>query len=215
MLFSRAIKNILTGICLVVSTGSFSQNEEFKVLPIGKVVPMLDYKMENIDGKVTELKSLSGEKGLLVVFSCNTCPFVVGSDNFEGWEKQYNDLKKFADAHGYKMVLVNSNEAKRGDDDSPESMQKRAKEKAYSMPYLIDKNSQLADAFGARTTPHVFLLNAKMELIYTGAIDNKVDGKRTSDEHYLKNAIEAASAGKEIELNTTPPRGCSIKRVKK
>ena len=83
------------------------------------------------------------------------------------------------------------------------------------MPYLIDKNSQLADAFGARTTPHVYLLNQKMELIYTGAIDNKVDGKRSSDENYLKNAIEAASSGKEIELATTPPRGCSIKRVKK
>lgn len=215
MFFSRAIKNILAGICLVASSISFAQNEELKVLPIGKVVPMSDYKMENIDGKVSELQSLSGEKGLLVVFSCNTCPFVVGSDNFEGWEKQYNDLKIFAAAHGYTMILVNSNEAKRGDDDSPESMQKRAKEKGYSMPYLIDKNSQLADAFGARTTPHVFLLNAKMELIYTGAIDNKVDGKRTSDENYLKNAIEAVSAGKEIELNTTPPRGCSIKRVKK
>jgi hypothetical protein len=113
------------------------------------------------------------------------------------------------------MVLINSNEAKRGDDDSPEAMQKRAKEKGYTMPYVIDKDSQLADAFGARTTPHVFLLNNKTELIYTGAIDNKVDGKRSSDENHLKNAIEAASAGKEIKMTSTPPRGCSIKRVKK
>ncbi len=215
MLFSRTIKNTITGIFLLVSAVSFAQNEEVKTLPIGQVVPMLDYKMENLDGKMHQLGSLSGEKGLLVVFSCNTCPFVVGSDNFEGWEKQYNDLKKFAADHGYKMVLINSNEAKRGDDDSPEAMKKRAEEKAYTMPYLIDKNSQLADAFGARTTPHVYLLNHKMELIYTGAIDNKVDGKRSSDENYLKNAIETASSGKQIELTTTPPRGCSIKRVKK
>lgn len=83
------------------------------------------------------------------------------------------------------------------------------------MPYLLDKNSELADAFGARTTPHVFLLNQKMELMYTGAIDNKVDGKRSSDENYLKNAIEAANSGKEIEITSTPPRGCSIKRIKK
>lgn len=215
MLFSRTIKNTIAGIFLLVSSVSFAQNEEAKTLPIGQVVPMLDYKMENLDGKMLQLGSLSGEKGLLVVFSCNTCPFVVGSDNFEGWEKQYNDLKKFAADHGYKMVLINSNEAKRGDDDSPDAMKKRAEEKKYTMPYLIDKNSQLADAFGARTTPHVYLLNQKMELIYTGAIDNKVDGKRSSDENYLKNAIEAASSGKEIELATTPPRGCSIKRVKK
>jgi peroxiredoxin len=215
MLFSRAIKNTITGISLLVSAISFAQNEEIKTLPIGKPVPMMDHKLESTDGKSTQLASLLGEKGLLVVFSCNTCPFVVGSDNFEGWEKQYNDLNKFAVAHGYKMVLINSNEAKRGDDDSPEAMQKRARDKGYTMPYVIDKNSQLADAFGARTTPHVFLLNNKTELIYTGAIDNKVDGKRSSDENYLKNAIEAASVGKEIELNSTPPRGCSIKRVKK
>lgn len=215
MLFSRTIKNTIAGIFLLVSPFSFAQNEEVKTLPIGQVVPMLDYKMENLDGKMLQLGSLSGEKGLLVVFSCNTCPFVIGSDNFEGWEKQYNDLKKFAADHGYKMVLINSNEAKRGDDDSPEAMKKRAEEKAYTMPYLIDKNSQLADAFGARTTPHVYLLNQKMELLYTGAIDNKVDGKRSSDENYLKNAIEAGSSGKEIELASTPPRGCSIKRLKK
>lgn len=214
MLFSRAIKNTLTGISLLVSAISFAQNEEMKTLVIGQPVPMMDHKLEMTDGKSTDLASLGGEKGLLVVFSCNTCPFVVGSENFEGWEKQYNDLNKFAIQHGYKMVLVNSNEAKRGDDDSPQAMQKRAREKEYSMPYVIDKNSQLADAFGARTTPHVFLLNNKTELVYMGAIDNKVDGKRSSDENYLKNAIEAASKGKEIELTSTPPRGCSIKRVK-
>ena len=139
----------------------------------------------------------------------------VGSDNFEGWEKQYNDLNKFAANYGFKMVLINSNEAKRDHDDSPDAMKKRAKEKGYTMPYLIDKNSELADAFGARTTPHVFLLNQKMELIYTGAIDNKVDGKRSSDENYLKNAIEAVTSDKEITTNSTPPRGCSIKRMKK
>jgi hypothetical protein len=113
------------------------------------------------------------------------------------------------------MVLINSNEAKRGDDDSLDAMKKRAKEKGYSMPYVVDKNSELADAFLAKTTPHVFLLNQKMELIYTGAIDNKVDGKRSSDDNYLKNAIEAAASGKEIEIKSTPPRGCSIKRMKK
>jgi peroxiredoxin len=215
MLFSNAIKNTIAGISLLASTVSFAQNEELKTLPIGQPVPMMDHKMESTDGKTMQLASLSGEKGLLIVFSCNTCPFVVGSDSFEGWEKQYNDLNKFASEHGFNMVLINSNEGKRGDEDSPEAMKKRAADKGYTMPYLIDKNSQLADAFGARTTPHVFLLNNKTELIYTGAIDNKVDGKRSSDENYLKNAIEANVSGRKIVTNSTPPRGCSIKRVKK
>jgi thioredoxin-related protein len=215
MLFSHAIKNILTGIFFSISIFSFSQNEELKTLPIGDRVPMIQHEMANLDGKMMHLEALSGEKGLLVVFSCNTCPFVVGSENFEGWEKQYNDLNKFAETQGFKMVLINSNEGKRADEDSPEAMQKRAKEKGYTMPYLIDKNSELADAFGARTTPHVFLLNRDMQLLYTGAIDNRVDGKRRSDENYLKNALEAVNSGKVIQTNSTPPRGCSIKRVKK
>ena len=106
---------------------------------MGDRVPMIEHQMENLDGKMMHLESLTGEKGLLVVFSCNTCPFVVGSDNFEGWEKQYNDLNKFAANYGFKMVLINSNEAKRDHDDSPDAMKKRAKEKGYTMPYLIDK----------------------------------------------------------------------------
>ena len=215
MLFSRTIKNTLVGFSLLVSAFSFAQKEEFKTLPIGERVPMIQHQMQNLDGNMIQLESASGDNGLLVVFSCNTCPFVVGSDSFEGWEKQYNDLNKFANDHGFKMILINSNEAKRDQDDSPEAMKLRAKDKGYMMPYLIDKNSELADAFGARTTPHIFLLNQKMELIYTGAIDNKVDGKRVSDENYLKNAIEANASGKEIVITSTPPRGCSIKRVKK
>lgn len=215
MSFTNTIKNTLAGLSILISTLSFSQDPEIKTLPLGERVPMIQHQMENLDGKTYNLEALSGDKGLLVVFSCNTCPFVVGSDNFEGWEKQYNDLKKFAEANGFKMVLINSNEAKRENDDSPDAMKKRAAEKAYTMPYLIDKNSELADAFGARTTPHVYLLNEKMELIYTGAIDNKVDSKRTSDENYLKDAIEAKANNKEIKTTSTPPRGCSIKRVKK
>ncbi len=215
MLLSHAIKKAIAGILLLLTTVSFAQKEELKSLPIGQRVPLTDYSMKNVDGKMMQLETAAGEKGLLVVFSCNTCPFVVGSESFEGWEKQYNELNRFANQYGVNMILVNSNEGKRGDEDSPESMQERAKEKGYTMPYLIDRDSKLADAFGARTTPHVFLLNDRMELIYTGAIDNRVDAKRTSEENYLKNALESNASGKEIVLNSTPPRGCSIKRVKK
>ena len=215
MLVSTAIKNTFFGLSLLISAFSYSQTDEIKTLPLGKQVPMIQHKMEDPAGKSMQLESLKGKKGLLIVFSCNTCPFVIGSDTFEGWEKQYNDLDKFAADHGYEMVLINSNEAKRKDEDSPEAMKNRAKEKGYTMPYLIDKNSELADAFGARTTPHIYLTNENLELIYTGAIDNKVDAKRSSDDNYLRNAIEAAAHGMEIQTTSTPPRGCSIKRNKK
>jgi peroxiredoxin len=215
MTFSSGFKNSAIGLSLLFTSLAFSQQEEVKTLPLGERAPLVQKELANIDGKLMSLESVSGDNGVLVVFSCNTCPFVVGSDNFEGWEKQYNELNKFAQEHGFKMVLINSNEGKREQDDSPEAMKKRAEEKGYTMPYLLDKNSEMADAFGARTTPHVYLLNEKMELIYVGAIDNKVDGKRKSDENYLRTAIESKVANKPIEINSTPPRGCSIKRVKK
>ncbi|AEA43493.1 alkyl hydroperoxide reductase/ Thiol specific antioxidant/ Mal allergen [Fluviicola taffensis DSM 16823] len=215
MTFSCVFKNSLVGLSLLFSSLGFSQQEEVKSLPLGEAVPLTEKELVNIDGKMMSLKGVSATNGVLVVFSCNTCPFVVGSDSFEGWEKQYVELNKFAQENGFKMVLINSNEGKRDNDDSLEAMKNRAKEKGYTMPYLLDKNSELADAFGARTTPHVYLINEKMELIYTGAIDNKVDSKRKSDENYLRIAIESKVANKPIELNSTPPRGCSIKRVKK
>jgi hypothetical protein len=81
------------------------------------------------------------------------------------------------------------------------------------MPYLVDENSKLANAFGAKTTPHIYFFNAEMNLVYTGSIDNIWDNKRKTDVPYLKNAIEAVGNGKKIKTDNTPPKGCSIKRV--
>lgn len=194
-------------------TSGTNGHEEPKALKIGDKAPMTAVNMTGTDGISYTLDKLAGKKGLIVVFSCNTCPFVVGSENFAGWEVQYNNLHKLASEAGIGFVLVNSNEAKRGDDDSMEAMITRAKEKSYTMPYVVDEKSALANAFGAKTTPHVFFFNEKMELIYQGAIDNTVDGKRKEDNNYLQSAIKSQAAGQKITENTTPPRGCSIKRV--
>lgn len=210
------IKNSLLVLSLSITASlSWAQKDEIKSLAIGEQAPMTGYEMVGTDGKSHTLQSLNAKNGLLVVFSCNTCPFVVGSENFEGWETQYNSLQKFASSNQINMVLINSNEGKRENEDSPENMQKRAQEKSYTMPYVIDKDAALADAFGARTTPHIYLFDENLKLIYVGAIDNKVDSKRTSDENYLLDAMEAKAANKKIKTNTTTPRGCSIKRVKK
>jgi len=181
---------------------------------IGKKAPMTSVEMRNIDEKMLSLDGAKLENGLLVVFSCNTCPFVVGNDDFAGWEGQYNDLYKAAKDAKIGMVLVNSNEGKRADEDAFEAMKEHAKKQKYKMPYVVDKNSQLADAFEAKTTPHVYLLDKDMTLIYMGSIDNTYDPKRTKDESYLLDAISNVKAGKTVTTNTTAPRGCSIKRVK-
>ena len=94
-------------------------------------------------------------------------------------------------------------------------MKNRARDMEYTVPYVVDEESKLANGFGARTTPHVFLFDGNLDLIYMGAIDDNVDSSEEVEEHYLINAIERHSAGKRIKNNSTAPRGCSIKRVKK
>lgn len=186
-----------------------------KDLKIGKKAPMASSSLEGSDGTTYTLDNLKQENGVIVIFSCNTCPFVVGSESFEGWEKQYNDIHEFAKKNKMGLVLVNSNEGKRGDVDSKEEMTKHAEAKEYSMPYVVDKNSELANAFGAKTTPHAFIFDKNKKLVYKGAIDNAVETKKTELDTYLYDAIRSIVAGTEITESSTPPRGCSIKRVKK
>lgn len=190
---------------------SFSGNKELKV---GKKMPLSDVKMTNIDDKQYSLSELKGEKGLVVIFSCNTCPFVVGGENFPGWEKDYNRIHEQAKKAGFEVVLVNSNEAKRENDDSLDKMKERAKAQNYAMKYLVDSNSAIADAFGAKTTPHVYVFDAMDKLLYKGSIDNSWDNQRTQDEAYLTTILDELAKGEKASHKDTPPRGCSIKRVK-
>jgi len=200
-------------IGLLFFTSAYLSNDP-KPLKIGKAAPLQSEKMRNIDGTELSLSDSKQEKGLLVVFSCNTCPFVVGNEHFAGWEKQYNAIHTLAKESKIGMVLVNSNEGKRDKDDAFDAMVDHSKTLGYTMPYLLDRNSKLADAFGAKTTPHVFLFNAEMKLVYVGSIDNTWDLKRTEDTPYLMKAMTELSTDTKISLNETPPRGCGIKRVK-
>ena len=111
------------------------------------------------------------------------------------------------------MALINSNEAKREGDDSMSEMKKHAKDQKYLSPYLVDEKSALADAFGARTTPHVFLFDNNMKLVYRGAIDDSYKNKESVSETFLMDAIKNLSAGKTISPDVTKATGCSIKRV--
>lgn len=193
---------------------SFILKDGISELEFGQKIPLTNELLENIDGKKLKLEDLKKENGLIIIFSCNTCPFVVGNDDFEGWEKQYNDLYDSAQKNSLGLVLINSNEAKRDGDDSLKEMKSHAKKAKYKMPYLVDENSKFADAYGAKTTPHVFVIDKESKLIYRGSIDNLWDTKRASLEPYLYDVMEHLSNGKELKNNDTPPRGCSIKRLK-
>jgi peroxiredoxin len=186
----------------------------FAQLSIKDSAPLQNHSLKNIDETTLTLSQAVKKNGLVVVFSCNSCPFVVGSDDFPGWETQYDSLYKAAQANEIGFILVNSNEGKRSQADSFEEMKKHAQEQGYAMPYLLDTESQLADAFGAKTTPHVYFFDEDLTLIYSGSIDNTWDKSRKEDSPYLFNAIRAKGNHKKIKPNATEPKGCGIKRVK-
>jgi len=205
------MKTVLLALSLLASA-AFSVDVS-EVLEIGSKAPLADQKMMDVSGNELSLDDIKKENGLLVVFSCNTCPFVVGGKG-EGWEGRYNDIYDICQKQEIGMVLVNSNEAKRDGDDSLEEMKAHAKEEGYKSYYVVDEKSALADAFGARTTPHIYMFNNKMELAYKGAIDDNVDSSVKVKEPWLNNAISNLAEGKKIDPNSTKNLGCSIKRVK-
>lgn len=204
---------LAVGIIATAFTFSPSK-EEIKSLDIGAAAPMSELQLIGTDGDAHSLMTLKKEKGLLVVFSCNTCPFVVGTKGTEGWEGRYADIQAECEKLGFGMVLINSNEAKRDKGDSMEDMVARARSNGFKkIPYVIDPGHKLADAFGARTTPHVFLFNSDLELTYKGAIDDNCDSSKKVKEHYLEDALKQTAAGKAVKQPETRPVGCSIKRV--
>lgn len=205
-----------TALALGIAAMAFSEGaKEIETLAIGAKAPELDYKMELTNGKQVSLSEVKMDNGLLVVFSCNTCPFVVGAEGYgAGWEGRYSSVKSDATQNKVGMILVNSNEAKRDKGDSMSDMKQRAKDKGFEdIMYALDKSSKLADAFGARTTPHVFLFDKDMKLVYKGSIDDSNEGPEKVKQHYLRDAMNNLSKGVKIDPAETKSVGCSIKRV--
>ena len=198
-----AIATILAS-SLMVPTSGYAQATD-KMNP-GDDLPVIAANLRSATTSVSTIKSASKENGLLVMFSCNTCPFVI--------KNQPITLKAmdYAASHHVGMVIINSNEAQRDDADSYEAMVKYAKSQNYSVPYIVDANSQIANAFGANHTPEVFLFNSKNKLVYKGAMNDNPSDPAHAKQVYIEDAINAMVAGKEVNPATTKSIGCSIKR---
>jgi hypothetical protein len=211
----KLILGLVVLAAFAVTTAFTVSEEREEILAIGAMAPKADMPMMGVTGDKVALKEIAGKNGLLVIFSCNTCPFVVGNGTkSEGWEGRYPGLYDAAASADIGMVMVNSNEAKRDAGDNMDDMKKRYNQQGLKGNYVLDEKHILADAFGALTTPHVFLFDGDMKLIYKGAIDDSVESADSVKEPYLLNAIKAHGSGSKIEPNSTKQMGCSIKRVK-
>lgn len=169
-------------------------------------IPLADEKLKDVSGKEISLNTAKTSKGLLVIFSCNTCPYVKLS------ESRIKEITDKCIKEGLGCVIINSNEAQRTEEDSFEAMIKYAAGQKFSCPYVVDTNSKMADAFGATRTPQCFLFNAK-GLVYKGAIDDNVKDPALAKSHYLKDAIDAVLKGETPKMQETKSIGCTIKRI--
>ncbi len=175
-------------------------------LALNAAIPQADLKMKDVSGKSVSLNDIKTAKGLLVIFSCNTCPYVKLS---EARIKEYSD---YCLANGIGCALINSNEGQRAEEDSFDEMIKYFGVQKLQCTYAVDEKSQLANAFGATRTPQCFLFNAK-GLVYKGAIDDNVKDAAAVKAPYLKDALTSLTKNEIPKMQETKSIGCTIKRL--
>lgn len=167
-----------------------------------------DFSLRNIDGKMVSLSDYKEAKGILLIFTCNTCPYAVAyEDRIIALDKKYKDK-------GVPVIAINPNNPQVQPGDSFEKMQQRAREKGFTFPYLLDEGQEVYPRYGATRTPHVFLLENTAEghiVRYIGTIDDNYQDAGAVETRYVEDAVDAMLQGKKIEVPTTRAIGCSIK----
>ena len=174
-------------------------------LALGSPAPKTTEKMKNVDGGQISIAETAGKHGTLVIFSCNACPWV------KAWEDRIAALGNEYRGNGVGVIAINSNDPAQVAEDGFEEMQRRAKERGFQFPYVVDATSQVAAAFGATRTPEAFLFDRTGKLVYHGAIDDNAKEPEKVESRYLRDALEAVVAGKDVALKETKSLGCTIK----
>jgi peroxiredoxin len=191
---------------LLFFTVAFSPIIHDKGYDIGDVAT--DFKLENIDGNFVSLSDFKQAKGFILVFTCNTCPYAVAyEDRIEALNKEYA-------SKGYPVIAIMPNNVQSKPGDSMTAMQKRAKEKGFTFPYLIDADQSIYPQYGATKTPHVYILESTDKgpvVQYIGAIDDNYKDAALVKTKYVENAVNALLEGVTFEMHKTKAIGCSIK----
>jgi thioredoxin-related protein len=197
-------KLMVSLVVIAITLVAFSP--QYAGLPIGSSMPKGNVKMKDVSGKLVALNDVKTDNGLLVMFSCNTCPYVVKNQG------RTRELFEYLRSKQIGGIILNANEGSRDNDDSYKAMQNYANAQAYKWYYVVDSNNELADAFGANRTPECYLFNKDGILIYHGAIDdNPADDSKVTRSH-LKEAINEMLDGKNVSVKESRSVGCGIKR---
>ena len=164
-----------------------------------------DFKLMNVDKSMKSMADAKDAKGYIIIFTCNHCPFA------KAYEDRIIQLHEKYAPQGYPVIAINPNDKDTAPDDSFEKMQERAESKKFPFWYLYDDKQEIAKAYGATRTPHVYLLDEKRVVRYIGAIDDNSEDADMVEEKYLENAIDALHEGKDVEVSFTKAIGCTIK----
>ncbi|MBL7766950.1 MAG: thioredoxin family protein [Chitinophagaceae bacterium] len=167
-----------------------------------------DFSLKNINGKMVSLNDFKDSKGVIVIFTCNHCPYSVA------YEDRIIALHKNYAGKGFPVVAINPNDPISYPDDSYENMKIRAKEKGFKFPYLIDETQEIAKAYGAMKTPHVFILKREgsgFVVAYIGAIDDNSNEPELVQEKYAEQALNEILSGKPVSQPLTKAIGCGVK----
>jgi peroxiredoxin len=179
-------------------------------LDLGASMPMGDVKMTDISGKTVTLNDIKMENGLLVNFSCNKCPWVIA------WQDRYNSLSEVSNKNKIGFITINPNTKNRAKiGEGLDDMRDFSKKYGHNFLYTVDKGAELATAFGATKTPHIYLFDGKGKLVYRGAIDDNARKPKKVKKTYLIDAIHAVGNGQTITVAETRALGCGIKFAEK
>ena len=202
-------KLLFSSLLLLPGLGLISFNAPLtrvSSLPLGSSIPKSDISVKDVSGKEISLQQVKQANGLLVMFSCNTCPYVIRN------QSRTKEVCTYAGSHQIGVILLNANEGDRNGGNSFAGMQSYAQAQGYSWYYALDNNSVLADAFGASRTPECYLFDKNGRLVYHGAIDDSPGDPTQVKRHHLQAAINEMTAGKEVSVKETRSVGCSISR---
>ncbi|HRK53924.1 MAG TPA: thioredoxin family protein [Cyclobacteriaceae bacterium] len=200
----NTIKSFFAIALLVMITASAPVQSGYKV---GDTA--MDFKLKNYDGRMVSMADYRDAKGYIVIFNCNTCPYS------KAYDSRIIALNKKYASKGFPVLTINPNDPDLSPGDSFDEMKKQAKRNKYDFPYLVDETQDVARAYGATNTPHVYVLdkvsNEKLKVVYIGAIDDNSRNAETVTKKYVEDAIGALMQSKNVPVTQTKAIGCTIK----
>ena len=200
---TKTILSLIFAMALSIGLSTAQNKDGYKVGDTAR-----DFNLKGVDGKMVSMASQEDAEGFLVIFSCNTCPYVVA------YEDRMIELHNKYAPKGYPVIAINPNDKKLSPGDSFEKMQERAKAKNFPFAYVYDESQEITLSYGATRTPEVYLLekqNGEFIVKYIGAIDNNYREAAEANEKYVEKAMDDVLNKRQVAQNNTKAVGCTIK----